>query len=184
MTATFDIVIGIILVYGLIKGYSNGLMRELFYFFTFAISIFLSLKLTVPISTSIFGPSSTVFYVGTALVFIILFVAISFLGKMVLSLIKKILNIILFGVIDNFIGAIFGLFKWAFFISMITWFFSTMGMSFLDNFLEKSFLYKYVYQVGQTLLAGLEYLIPIVEEIIDNVDELKIKKEILFTLQK
>ena len=107
-----DIIISIILLYGLIKGFSNGLIREI----TIIISVFISFYaatnlsqlITPHLQQSILSDyEKTIPLIGFLIVFFAVFILIKSTGE----LIERISNLFALGLINKFLGSIFGVLK-------------------------------------------------------------------------
>lgn len=107
-----DIVISILLLYGLIKGYSNGIIKEI----TNTISVFLAIYIGIHFSEFIhpyFNLDVFNDYKNAIplIAFLIVFVIILIIIKSVGELINRLTKLLALGLISRFLGAIFGTLK-------------------------------------------------------------------------
>ncbi|MAJ90405.1 MAG: hypothetical protein CMD08_03925 [Flavobacteriales bacterium] len=107
-----DIVISILLLYGLIQGYSNGIIKEI----TNTISVFLAIYIGVHFSEFIHpylnldvfnNYKNAIPLVAFLIVFIIILIIIKSVGE----LINRLTKLLALGLISRFLGAIFGMLK-------------------------------------------------------------------------
>jgi len=173
---TFDIILIIILGLGAIKGYSNGFIVELFSLLAFFVGLFLALELTIPVSLRLFGKSGY-FDVIAMLVFTGLFILLSFLIKVGARTVKKAINITLFGTLDNIVGVAVGTFKAALIVSVITWVCCSLGIDFENAYTANSIIFPYIMAVGPATFEAFGYLIPMVNDLIDSMDNIPKTKD-------
>lgn len=107
-----DIIISIFLLYGIVKGFSNGIIIEI----SNIISVFLAIYLGIHFSEFIYPHlsvdklsdySNIIPLVSFLIVFVIIIIIIKSLGE----IINKIANKLAFGIISKLLGAIFGMIK-------------------------------------------------------------------------
>ena len=158
------------------KGYSNGFIVELFSLLAFFIGLFLALELTIPVSLRFFGENSY-FEVIAIVVFIGLFILLSYLIRVTAKMIKKAVDITPFGTLDNLVGAIAGAFKAALVISIILWVASSVGIDFQKSYAEGSVILPYIGAVGPAVFEAFGYLIPLFDDLIDTMDNIPKTKD-------
>ncbi len=107
-----DIIISIALLYGLIKGFSNGIIREV----TTIISVFLSFYAAINLSQlllpylyhdSLVDYEKIIPLMGFLIVFLAVFIIIKSIGE----LIERLSKLLALGLINRLLGSIFGLLK-------------------------------------------------------------------------
>ncbi len=107
-----DIIISISLLYGLIKGYSNGIIKEI----TNIASVFLAIYIAIHFSELIHpylnvdilsDYSRAIPLIAFLMVFIIILIIIRSIGE----LINRLTKLLALGLISRFLGAIFGMIK-------------------------------------------------------------------------
>ncbi|WP_462253342.1 CvpA family protein [Ekhidna sp.] len=179
--STFDIVLLIFLGLGAVKGYMNGFIVELFTFIAFFIGLFLALELTVPVTASFFGDSNY-FDVIAVIVFIALFILLSLAIKAAAKAIKKAVDLTLFGTLDNLAGALAGILKYAFIISIIFWVFESVGFDLVDRYVDNTLLFPYIVDIGPTVFEWLGYVIPFIQDLIDSMDKIPSNRDSYMTL--
>lgn len=177
---TLDIILLILLGLGAFKGYSRGFIVEIFSFVAFFIGLFLALELTVPVATGLFGKSDY-FEVSAILVFIALFILLSLAIKAGAKALKNIIDMTLFGTLDNLVGAVAGAFKWAFVISIIFWVFDSVGFDLKDRYAQDAIIFPYIVDIGPTVFEWLGQVIPFIRDLIDSLENLPKGKRSLMT---
>lgn len=178
--STFDIILIALLGLGAFKGYQQGLIVEVFSFIAFFVGLFLALELTIPVSTELFG-SSSFFEVAAIVVFIALFVLLTLAIKAAAKLVKNIIDITFLGVLDNLLGAVAGVFKWAFILSVVFWVFDSVGLDIVSRYSNDTLIFPYIVGIGPAVFEMLSGMIPLVKDLIDSMEDLP-KKDSVLTL--
>ncbi len=137
--------------------------------------LFFALKLTIPVSEWLIGKTDY-FEVFAILIFIGLFLLLSFLIKMSARLLKNAVDITPFGILDNVAGAIAGSFKVGFILSTLLWVFSSVGIDFHDFYATNSVIFPYIFEVAPAVFDVLGYVIPMMRDLIDSMDKIPNKK--------
>lgn len=126
-----DIFLGGFLIYGCIRGFFNGFFMELTSFVSLFVGIFIAVKFTYVIKTLIGNQfnwsTKTIQITAFALTFILVVIAISFLGKFFTSL----ANFASLGIFNKIGGAMFGLFRMILVLSVVLNLFQKMNGSFI-----------------------------------------------------
>lgn len=179
--STFDIVILVVLGFGAIKGYMRGFIVELFSFIAFIVGLLLALELTIPVTNNLFGESGY-FEVIAIVVFIALFILLSLAIKMGAKAIKKALDMTIFGTLDNAFGAIAGILKWAFILSIIFWVFESVGFDLVERNADNTLLFPYIVGIGPSVFEWLSYIIPFIQDLIDSMEKIPKNRATYVTL--
>jgi len=107
-----DVIISVLLLYGIVKGYSNGIIKEI----TNIISVFLAIYIGVHFSELIHPQinshmnsdyTNAIPLLGFLLVFIIIFIIIKSIGE----LINRFTKLLALGLISRLLGVVFGMLK-------------------------------------------------------------------------
>lgn len=176
----FDIILLVLLGLGALKGFRQGFIVEVFSFLAFFLGLFIALEFTIPISLRLFG-SSTFFDWGAVIVFIALFILLSLLVKMGAKAIKNIVDFTFFGTLDNVFGAVAGIFKSAFLISVVFWVFDSVGFDVVARYSDDTVIFPYIVGIGPTVFEWLSYLIPFAKDLIDSMENLSEGKDAVLT---
>ena len=171
-----DIILVIILVLGGFSGFKKGLILEIITFLALILGIlggfylmhlgvdFLQKNLNL---TGQFVP---------VLSFIMIFVAIIALVNLLGKALKKIIDMTLLGSFDNMAGAVIGVLKWGFGISIIVWLISYL--EFTDQaFFANSEVIPYLQPIAPMVMDFIAVLIPYVHDLGDAIEQLIGKNE-------
>ncbi len=169
-----DIFLLVILVLGAIRGYSKGLIIELFSLIAFFFGLFGAIKFSGPIA-AIFFEGSDFYTIGLVGVFILLFILLSVVINLTAKLIKKGVDLVFLGWIDNALGAILGIVKWGFLVSMLILMLEGGGMLLPAKDLSRSRIYPYIEKIGPNAFNALDAVFPFLENFIDSVNKEKKK---------
>ena len=83
----------------------------------------------------------------------------------------------LFGSVDNFVGALLGIIKWALIISIFLWIFGSFGGKINPEYTTESFLYTPVSSLAPNLFGMISSIFPFIEEFFNNSREFIKEKE-------
>lgn len=141
---TIDIIILLILLFGAFRGFVKGFLLELIGIVALFIALWSGVELMdwgVNILSPLFqGYKSLLPYLSFFLIFIFVLIIISITGR----LLKGALHLTILGVVDNIAGAIVGLFKWAFFISLLFWMAVEIGFPSTSDMTKDSVVFPYI----------------------------------------
>lgn len=152
---------------GAIKGYVRGFIVELFSFLAFFLGLFLAIELTVPLAQRVFAHSEH-FQAMTILVFIVLFVIAVIIINLIAKVIKKVLDLTFLGFFDNVLGALAGIFKWAFILSVFFWVFDSIGLRLPQETADSSFFFGFVARIGPQTYNWVSNVLPFVHDMMDS----------------
>jgi membrane protein required for colicin V production len=172
-----DIVILVFFGIGAYSGFKKGFILEIVSLAAFFIAIILGIKLLDVgvdfVSNYIEGYD----HILPVIVFTILFIGIIILLNWIGKLLKKVLDMTLFGSIDDIIGAVLGVVKWALVLSIFFWIFSSFGGKFSAEVTSDSFLYDPVSSFAPNLFGIISSIFPFVEEFFNNSKDFIKEKE-------
>lgn len=162
-----DIFFVVVFIIGVIKGYMKGLIVEIFSFLAFFLGLFLAIELTIPVANYFFD-SEKYFQVITIAMFFVLFLIAVLIINLLAKIIKKAVDLTFMGFLDNILGALAGLFKWAFIISVFFWVFDSIGLRFSDEQSSQSLIYPYIETLGPATFEWLSGVLPFIQDMIDS----------------
>ena len=150
---TLDIIFGILLLLGLIRGFFNGFFSELAGLIALIAGVYGAIYFSDGtlsfLQTFINWDVEYLALVAFALTFIVIVVAISLVG----SLLTKMANLMALGIVNKLLGGAFGLLKMAFLISVFFMFLNHMEFMFIGKETrDNSILYPPVAKIGPMLL--------------------------------
>lgn len=158
-----DIFILIILGLAAVRGFSKGLIVELFSFVAFFFGIFAALEFAAPVANALAEGSA---WYGLVLVgvFVLLFFVLSFVVNFLAKVIRKAVQLILLGWLDSLLGSAIGVIKWAFILSVILWVMTAVGFQLPSRDLDRSMFYSYVAGIGPGAFDLIQTLLPFLDE--------------------
>ncbi|MDN4164585.1 CvpA family protein [Cytophagales bacterium LB-30] len=169
---TFDIILLVLLGIGAFMGFRKGLIMEVISLLAIILAIVGSFKLLhwgmafIQEKTGYFD--SLLPFIAFVLLFIGILVLVNLLGKAV----KKIIDLTPFGLIDNMVGALLGIFKWGLALSVIVWLASSASVEIPENFTQDSFLYPYLLAFAPKVIGFFSGLMPYANDLVESIKEL------------
>jgi len=165
-----DIILAILLLIGLVRGFIKGFIFEIavlgaLFLGTYAAFRF-SYYIQPYVSKTINSSPYTVIFVSSLVMFLLVGVGIFFLAK----LFEGLVNIAALGIFNKILGAIFGLLKYAFVISILLYFFNPLDAEHHYVSPDKkaeSKLYYPVLKMSQALLPAMKEMkekVPVIVE--------------------
>lgn len=155
---TIDIILSLVLLYGLVRGFFRGLLAELASLVGIVAGIYgavhFSHFLGDFLSNHINWKVQYINLISFALTFILIVFLVSLAGKML----TKIAGFAALGIVNKLLGGVFGLLKSAFVASVIIMFFKATNerISIVeDQTLEESILYKPVEGIAPVILPSI-----------------------------
>jgi membrane protein required for colicin V production len=159
-----DIFIAIILLVGTVVGYRRGFLLELFFLLAIVMGVFVGFKLMgagVDYLSREFNADKEVLpYVSFVIIFIIVMLLVTVIGRSI----KDSLDRTFLGRIDAIAGAVLGLVKYAFGISVIIWLIEAFQISFPEGWKEESTLYPIAAKVAPMLSDYFGEILPFFKE--------------------
>ena len=98
-------------------------------------------------------------------IFIIIVVLVNLLGRAL----KSLLDLTLLGSVDKFVGALVGLLKWAFGISIVLWLLQLGDIIIPIEQQEASLLYPYIVQFAPWVVEMASALLPFAQDLVDQI---------------
>ena len=155
---TVDIILSLVLLYGLVRGFFRGLLAELASLIGIVAGIYgavhLSHFLGDFLSTQVEWRPQYVYLISFATTFVIIVVLVSLAGKVL----TKVAAFAALGIVNKLLGGVFGLIKSAFVASVIIMFFKATNERIEiveDQTLEESILYDPVESIAPILLPSI-----------------------------
>lgn len=156
--STIDIVIAVILLFGLVKGYMKGLFVEITSLVGLVLGVYGALHFSFFLSDilkdNVSWDESMIQIVAFAGTFIIILLALVFLGKAL----TKIAETIFLGFFNKLLGAVFGVLKYALILSIVFLIYDQINSSlkFLNKEKAKeSVLYEPVRDLAPTIFPNM-----------------------------
>ena len=114
-----DIIIAVPLLYGLIKGFSNGLIKEIIGLLSLIIGIYVAVNFSIFLEPYLVDVFDDYEQFKPIVAFAILFVAAILIIKLIGSLVNKLTKVLALGFISSIFGGVFGLLKIALIVSFL-----------------------------------------------------------------
>jgi len=155
---TVDIILGIFLLYGLVRGFFRGFLTELASLVGLVAGIYGAIHFSYYagefLSQHVDWDIEIINLASLAITFLIIIFVVSLVGKML----TKVADFAALGIVNKLLGAIFGLMKSAFVASVIIMFFMTSNktLEFVETeTLEESVLYEPVAVIAPIILPSI-----------------------------
>jgi membrane protein required for colicin V production len=159
-----DIVIAIILAAGTFLGYKRGFLMELFFLLAIVLGVLAGFKLMslgVDFLTQKFNADKEVLpYISFLLIFLIVVLTVTFIGSRIKSSVDK----TFLGKMDALAGAVLGLVKYTFSISVILWLVDSFKINLPSDWVNDSVLYPMVVQVAPCFASFFGDFMPFFKE--------------------
>lgn len=164
-----DIILGIVLLFGLFKGLKNGLLIEIASLIALILGVYGAIHFSYYavdfLNEKVDWSEHAINLTAFAVTFIIIVVVITLAGR----LLTKVASLAMLGIVNRILGGVFGLLKSAFILSVLIMFFSAMTNSLIDEETrEDSILYNTIKPLGPAFLPSI---LREVEEFEDALDE-------------
>lgn len=167
-----DIILIILFVFGAYRGFKKGLILELITIIAFVLAIMGGFKLLHIgmdyISKVWDGFGSFLPFVAFLVIFVLIIILVNTIG----SILKKIIDWTPLGVVDNVAGALLGILKWAFGISIVFWVLSILHIDFGSHVIENSKILPMANKVLTTVGNFVFTIFPSFEDFIDTLKDL------------
>ena len=166
-----DAIIAIPVLFGAYKGFQKGVLMELVTFLALGMALvasFFFMNLGVHYLKPYLGEHSLMPVLSFVIIFIGVLFVVYYIGKML----KKLLDITLFGSIDNFLGGLLGMLKWALVFSVFLWLFDKGGIILPKSFTAGSLLFPYLSLYAPKLMAFIATVLPMTSDFVGQISEL------------
>ena len=160
-----DIVLAIILTLGAYLGYKRGFLMELFFLLAIVLGIFVGFKLMgqgMEVLQREFNADKKFLpYLSFIIIFILVMVLTIFFGRRI----KNSLDDTFLGKVDSVAGAVLGITKYAFCLSVILWLANSLRIKLPDSWTSGSYIYPFTAKVAEQASGFLGSFIPFFKEI-------------------
>ena len=160
-----DIILLIIFLLGAYSGYRDGFLMSLFSILAIVLGILGGFKLMgiamIYLQDHFHADKDTLPYISFFVVFIIIVVVVTLIGRVLKSSIDK----TFLGTMDKSMGAVLGIFKSAFVISVLIWITDSLRISLPEAWIDDSWLFPFTAKIAPTLSSWVGSFIPFFKEI-------------------
>jgi len=165
---TLDIILLIPLFFGAFLGFRKGLLLEIVSLVAFILAIVGAFKL-LDYGMEVLQPYFQNWEQALPIIsFIFLFIAILLIVNLIGKIVKKILDMTLLGGLDNFAGAVIGLLKWAFGVSLVLWMGESIEISVSEEMAEGTYIYPIVASIAPFVVDLISAYIPFIQDVFDQ----------------
>lgn len=160
-----DILIALLLVLGAVLGYRRGFLMEFFLLAAIVLGIFIGFRLMGAgveyLRREFNADASFLPYISFALIFLVVLVGVTFLGRRV----KDLVDHTFLGRADALAGALLGMIKYFFCLSVILWILSSFHLDPPVRWTQNSWLYPAATRFAPRVAALVGGFLPFFREI-------------------
>ncbi len=160
-----DIVLVIILVIGAVAGYKKGFLSELFTLLGIILGVLAGFKLMgtamLMLDEHYEINENVLPYVAFAVVFLIVVVGITLLGKAFKTSLEK----TVLGGVDKVCGGLLGIVKAAFMASVLIWLFTSLNIFAPASFTEDAWLYPTIARFAPAVTSWIGEIFPVFSDL-------------------
>lgn len=167
-----DIILLLPLLFGAYAGFRRGLLMELIGIVALILAILGAFKLLQNgiefLSRHIPEYSNIIPFLAFFGLFIGILLIINVLG----GILKRILDLTILGSFDSIAGAIVGIFKWAFIISVLLWLLEQINVTVPENLVEHSWLYPHIINLAPAVGQYVSSIFPFADNLFESIRQL------------
>ncbi len=167
-----DIVLLILIGLGAYEGYKKGLLLSIVGLIGFVLAIVLGVYFMDPVSKWLATQVDELSFAFPIAAFLIIFFIILIFVNLAGWVLKKMMDMILLGGFDSLAGAILGIVKAGFFISLFMWLSIQFDLKLPREWRHKSEYLQYVEPLAPGVIWVLEPIFPKVKEAIQTMEEI------------
>ncbi|HET8859925.1 CvpA family protein [Marivirga sp.] len=172
---TLDIILLVPLFFGAYLGFKKGLLLEIVSLVALILAIIGAFKL-LDFGMELLQPYFQNWEHALPIIsFILLFIAILLIVNLVGKIVKKILDMTLLGGLDNFAGAVIGLLKWAFGVSLVLWMGESIEISVSPEMAEGTYVYPIIASIAPFVVDLISAYMPFIQDVFNQLKALLIK---------
>lgn len=170
--AAVDIVILILVVLGAYEGYKKGLLMGIVGLIAFVLAIVLGVHFMEPVSIWLAEHLDDLTFAFPIMAFLIVFFITLILVNTAGWVMKKIMDTILLGQLDSLAGAILGIIKTGFFISLFIWLSLQFDLKMPREWRKDSEFLQYLEPLAPSVIWALEPVVPKIKEVEKTIEEI------------
>ena len=167
-----DIILLILIGLGAYEGYKKGLLLSIVGLIGFVLAIVLGFYLMDPVAKWLASQLSQLTFAFPIVAFLIVFFITLIIVNLAGWVLKKMMDMILMGGFDSLAGAILGIVKSGFFISLFMWLSIQFDLKIPREWRRKSEFLQYVEPLAPSVIWVLEPIFPKVKEALETMDEI------------
>ncbi|MBN7810113.1 CvpA family protein [Algoriphagus sp. H41] len=170
--ATVDIILLILIGLGAFEGYRKGLLLTVMGLVGFVLAIILGVYFMEPVSKYLAGHLKELNFAFPVISFLIVFGITMAIVGIAGWMMKKMVNMVMLGGLDSVGGAILGIVKSAFFISLFLWLANLFDLQMPKDWSAKSEYLGYVEPLAPAVIWVLEPIVPKIGDLQKTVEEI------------
>lgn len=156
---------------GAYEGYRKGFLLGVLGLFGFVIAVILGIYFMAPANDWL-AENVTEFNLGFPIMgFLVIFFLTLLLIKVAGWILKQVMNLVLLGGLDSTVGAIFGVVKAAFFISLFFWQADLFKLDMPKQWTKDSEMMPFIQPIAPGIVAAVEPFFPSVEASLEQLEE-------------
>lgn len=167
-----DIFILIILGLGAYEGYRKGLLMTIVGLIGFVLAIILGVYFMDPVSKMLAERLDELTFAFPIIAFLIVFGITLLLVNVAGWMLKKMVDMILLGSLDSLAGAILGIVKSAFFISLFMWLSLQFDLKMPKEWRSKSEYLQYIEPLAPSVIWVLKPVVPKINDLQKTIEEI------------
>lgn len=168
---TLDLIILVFLGIGAYSGYKQGLFIGILSVIAFFIAIILAFKFMDWGADFLALHVKNLSFMLPFIAFLIIFTAVVLTIRLMAMLVKKTLDFTILGSLDNFSGAVLGILKTGFMLSLLLWVATSFKFSISEKWISDSNLFPYIQPVAPVAINFLDAYTPIIKDAISSIQE-------------
>lgn len=155
------------------KGYKSGLFISIISLISLVVALVAALNFTGRVSEHFLLKYPDQEELIPILVFIGLLIIVILLLTIIGRVLKKIIDLTLLGSFDSFAGALFGVVKWAFFMSVFLWGLSYLNIVISEDYASNSTILPYIEPIAPLVFDNFGKIMPFIEDLIEPLKKLE-----------
>lgn len=170
--APVDIILLILIALGAYEGYKKGLLLSIVGLIGFVLAIALGVYFMDPVSKFLAKHLDEITFAFPIMAFLIVFLLTLMLVGIAGWVLKRVMDMVLLGGLDSIAGAILGIVKSAFFISLFMWLSLQFDMKMPREWRKESQYLQYIEPFAPSLIWVLEPVSPKLKELQKTMEDI------------
>ena len=167
-----DLILLVPLLIGAYTGYKRGLIMELVGIIALILAVMGAFKLLHTgiefLSKYIPEYSNFIPFIAFIGIFIGILILVNMLGRMI----KKFLDLTMLGAFDSIAGALIGIFKWAFLVSIVLWLSLQVNLVIPSALTDNSILYPRIVNLAPMVGEYISAIFPFTSDLFESIKDL------------
>lgn len=170
--ATLDLIVILFLGIGAYTGYKQGFFISILSIVAFVFALIIAFQLMGWGATVLAERVDNLTFMLPFVAFIMIFLGVILIIRGLGFLIKKTIDLTLLGSFDSIAGAMLGVVKTAFALSLFIWVTVSFEFSFLQDWKVNSKIYGYVEPIAPVFIRWVDHYVPFIQDTITHIQEL------------